>query len=215
MSVPEERSPIIVEDPAMRDGFTQVPNALLRHSTITLGAKIAYGVLLSSAWGKGSCFPGQETMAVDMGVSKRSVIIYLKQLQDEGLISIKRLGFGKTNIDTLHPLPRSAESALLEVQKTTPLEMQILHPKNTQIKKDPKKKTKNSNFESSKAPTPMKRAQPVIPEFKASHPDLWQAGCNGVAEFIKMVGRGLWTDEAMNVSQWQSHNETVSKQRQR
>jgi len=110
MSVPEERSPIIVEDPAMRDGFTQVPNALLRRSTITLGAKIAYGVLLSYAWGKGSCFPGQETMAVDMGVSKRSVIIYLKQLQDEGLISIKRLGFGKTNIYTLHPLPRSAEN---------------------------------------------------------------------------------------------------------
>ncbi len=208
-SVPEERSPIIVEDPAMRDGFTQVPNALLRHPTITLGAKIAYGVLLSYAWGKGSCFPGQETMAVDMGVSKRSVIIYLKQLQDEGLISIKRLGFGKTNIYTLHPLPRSADSALLEVQETTPLEVQILHPKNTQIKKDPKKKTKNSNFEGSKAPTPMTRVQPVTPEFKTTHPDLWQAGCSGVAEFIRVVGRGLWTDEAMNVSQWQAHTDAA------
>ncbi len=55
----------------------------------------------------------------------------------------------------------------------------------------------------------------VIPEFKSAHLDLWQAGCSGVAEFIKVVGRGLWGDEAMNVSQWQAHNETVSKQRQR
>ncbi len=61
----------------------------------------------------------------------------------------------------------------------------------------------------------MKRAQPMIPEFKASHPDLWRAGCSGVAEFIKIVGRGLWTDEGMNVSQWQAHKETVSKHRQR
>jgi len=41
-------------------------------------------------------------------------------------------------------------------------------PTNTQ-RKDSKKKMQISTFEDSKAPIPMKRAQPVIPEFKASH----------------------------------------------
>jgi len=34
-----------------------------------------------------------------------------------------------------------------------------------------------------------------------------------VAEFIKVVGRGLWTDEAMNVSQWQAHSDAAPKRR--
>jgi len=50
---------------------------------------------------------------------------------------------------------------------------------------------------------------------RKSHETGVTLGCSGVAAFIKIVGRGLWTDEEMNVSQWQAHKETVSKQRQR
>lgn len=98
----EERSPIVIVDDAMRGGFTQIPNAVLRNPNITTGAKVAYGVLLSYAWQDDHCFPGQERMARDMGVTERSVITYLKQLDESGLIDIKRRGLGKTNLYTIN-----------------------------------------------------------------------------------------------------------------
>ncbi len=61
----------------------------------------------------------------------------------------------------------------------------------------------------------MKRAQPVILEFKTTHPDLWRAGRSGVAEFIRVVGRGLWTDEATKVSQWRAHSDAAPKRGER
>jgi hypothetical protein len=140
--VPDESSPIIVEDESLRHGFTQLPNAILRDPTITLGGKIAYAMLLSYAWDKDSCFPGQERMATDMGVSRRSAIIFLQSLQRRGLISIKRRGMGKTNVYTIHHL-RSEESAPLDVQNTSQLEVQNLPTKNTQMKEDEKKKMKS------------------------------------------------------------------------
>lgn len=207
----DERSLIIVEDPLLREGFAQIPNGILRNPDLTIGAKVTYGVLLSYAWQKDSCFPGHDAMARDMGAGKRSVIMYLQQLQDAGLIRIQRRGQGKTNIYTILRR-RSAESALLDEQDSALLKVPILHPNNTQ-RKDSKKKTKISNFEDSKAPTPMTRARPVIPEFKTAHPDLWQAGCSGVAEFIRVVGRGLWSDERMNITQWKKNAKSGSTSR--
>ncbi len=202
----DERSLIIVEDPLLREGFAQIPNGILRNPDLTIGAKVTYGVLLSYAWQKDSCFPGHDAMARDMGAGKRSVIMYLQQLQDAGLIRIQRRGQGKTNIYTILRR-RSADSALLDEQDSALLKVPILHPNNTQ-RKDSKKKTKISTFE---LPTPMKSVTPVTPEFKTAHPDLWQAGCSGVAAFIKTVGRGLWTDEAVNVTQWRAHSESASQ----
>lgn len=42
------------------------------------------------------------------------------------------------------------------------------------------------------------------PDFKDLHPQLAVAGCSSTAEFIRIVGRGLWSDEEMNVTQWQA-----------
>ncbi|MDQ6834034.1 MAG: helix-turn-helix domain-containing protein, partial [Chloroflexota bacterium] len=134
----DDRSLIIVEDDALRDGFTQIPNAIVRHPGITPGAKVAYAVLLSYAWKDDRCFPGQERMSTDMAVSKPSVIAYLKQLQQAGLITITRRGQGKSNIYTL-PALRSKDSLLQEVKKTAPLEVKNFDSTNTQ-RKDPKKK---------------------------------------------------------------------------
>jgi DNA-binding transcriptional MocR family regulator len=168
VSVPDERSPIIVEDDALRDGFTQIPNIILRSPVISLGGKLAYATLLSYAWGKDSCFPGQERMARDMGVSKRSVIIFLQHLVRLGLISINRRGMGKTNIYTIHRLT-SAESAPLEVQKTTPTEVQNLRPKNTQGKEDPMKKTKSDTAASGGAR--LARPSPLPPTLPPTTPE--------------------------------------------
>ncbi|MFY0609956.1 MAG: helix-turn-helix domain-containing protein [Hyphomicrobiaceae bacterium] len=89
-------------DPVAAAGFTQVPNVILKSTDLSVGAKLAYAMLLSYAWQKDSCFPGQETLAADMGVSKRSVITFIKELDRAGFVSVKRQGLGQVNLYTLH-----------------------------------------------------------------------------------------------------------------
>ncbi len=89
-------------DPVAAAGFTQVPNVILKSTDLSVGAKLMYALLLSYAWQKESCFPGQETLATDMGVSKRSVVTFIKELDRSGFLSVKRQGLGKVNIYTLH-----------------------------------------------------------------------------------------------------------------
>lgn len=96
-----EKDTIIVEDEVLSEGFTQVPNILLKRVDISHGAKIAYALLLSYAWGKDRCFPGQDALARDMGVERKAVIRYLKELKDQGIVTVQRRGMGRTNIYTL------------------------------------------------------------------------------------------------------------------
>ena len=142
----EDTRHVIIEDEALAAGFTQIPNLVLRRSDLQPGAKLTYMVLLSYAWQQDHAYPGQDRLAADMGVSERSVITYLKQLQETGLVTIRRRGLGLTNVYVLHRLTaRSEKSALPEVQEPTALEVQDLRPKNTQGKK-----TQGEQFESSK-----------------------------------------------------------------
>lgn len=46
--------------------------------------------------------------------------------------------------------------------------------------------------------------------FKDLHPQLADAGCSGTAEFIRVVGRGLYGDEKMNVARWRGQSEAAS-----
>jgi len=200
------RSPIIVEDDALRGGFTQIPNSILRRTDINTGAKLTYMGLLSFAWQGDRCFPGQPRLAEEIGISPRAVWGHLQQLEERGLIAIQQRGQGKTNIYTIL---RIAESASLESHTSASQESQNLRTKNTQ-RKDPKNKMQNSKFE---LPPPIEIVRTVAPEFKTAHPDLWQAGCSGVAEFIRVVGRGLWSDEEMNVAQWQKNAKSGSTPR--
>jgi len=123
---PIEQAEIIIEDESLRGGFTQIPNALLRRADVTAGAKITYMALLSYAWGKDRCFPGQETLANDVGAGRRSVIRYLQELQEVGLLEIKRRGLGLTNVYVLKKMAvtsRSAKMAHQEVPTSTHPEM--------------------------------------------------------------------------------------------
>ncbi|MGD9670790.1 MAG: helix-turn-helix domain-containing protein [Hyphomicrobiaceae bacterium] len=95
---------IILEgfDPIAAGGFTQVPNVILKSADLSVGAKLAYAMLLSYAWQNDHCFPGQETLAEDMGVSKRSVVSFIKELTKSGHVTVKRQGLGHVNVYTLH-----------------------------------------------------------------------------------------------------------------
>lgn len=89
-------------DPVTAGGFTQVPNFLLRDSRLTIGAKLTYAMFLSYAWHNDRCFPGQERLAADMGMSVPSVSNFIAELGEHGFISIKRRGQGRTNLYTVH-----------------------------------------------------------------------------------------------------------------
>ena len=80
------------------EGFTQVPNHILRSEKLSPGAKLAYAMLLSYAWNNESCFPGQERLGKDMGVTDRSVRTYTQELEAYGFLKVKRRGLNKINV---------------------------------------------------------------------------------------------------------------------
>ncbi len=89
---------IVGADPVTRYGFTQVPNFILTKKELSVGAKLAYAMLLKYAWADDACFPGQLKLAEDMGAGERSVRTYLKELEAASLLEITQRGLGKTNI---------------------------------------------------------------------------------------------------------------------
>lgn len=98
----ERNIEIIGADPVTRHGFTQVPNFILTRKELSVGAKLAYAMLLKYAWNDDACFPGQLKLASDMGAGERSVRTYLKELEAAGALEIVQRGLGKTNLYRLH-----------------------------------------------------------------------------------------------------------------
>lgn len=89
-------------NPVLQGGFTQVPNFILKDAKLSLGAKVTYAMFLSYAWHNDSCFPGQDRLAEDMGMSRSRVTEFVGELEQSDLISIQRRGQGRTNIYTIH-----------------------------------------------------------------------------------------------------------------
>ncbi len=94
----ERNIEIASNDPIVRGGFTQVPNFILKNAGLSLGAKVTYAMFLHYAWHNESCFPGQERLAGDMGMSQSRVSEFIKELQTADLIEITRRGQGRTNL---------------------------------------------------------------------------------------------------------------------
>ena len=93
---------LVGADPITLHGFTQVPNFVLTQKDLSVGAKLAYAMLLKYAWGDQACYPGQLKLAEDMGAAERSVRTYLKELETVGVLEIRQRGLGKTNLYRLH-----------------------------------------------------------------------------------------------------------------
>ena len=110
---------IILEafDPVVADGFTQVPNFILKNPDLTVGEKITFAMFLSYAWHNDEVFPGQERLANDIGVTRQSVSTFIKGLEKKGFLTIKRRGQGKTNIYTLrHRVKQQSKSEKKQVR---------------------------------------------------------------------------------------------------
>ena len=89
---------IIGADLVSLHGFTQVPNFILTNKELSVGAKLYYAMLLKYAREKDYCFPGQQTLAEDMGSSERSVRTYQKELEDAKFLEVIQRGLGKTSL---------------------------------------------------------------------------------------------------------------------
>lgn len=89
-------------DALSQSGFTQVPNSVLKSPKLSPGAKLTYAMLLSYAWENEYCFPGQETLATDMGTGLRSVSRYVSELEREDFLAIHKRGQGRVNIYELN-----------------------------------------------------------------------------------------------------------------
>jgi hypothetical protein len=83
-------------------GFTQIPNHVLEDARLSFGARITYAMLLRYAWHHNFCFPGQDTLAKDMGTTDRQIRNLLTELKALGYLEIKRRGLGKTNVYILN-----------------------------------------------------------------------------------------------------------------
>src|SRR5665213_2321288 len=77
-------------DPIARGGFTQLPNFVLKSDALSLGAKVTYAMFLHYAWHNDHCFPGQDRLGDDMGMSRTRVNEFVKELEGAGLVEIHR-----------------------------------------------------------------------------------------------------------------------------
>ena len=89
---------IVGGDPLTQQGFTQIPNVILKTTKLSGGAKLAYTMLLSYAMQDDRCFPGQDRLGVDMGVSRQTANQYIKEMEQKGYVNIKRRGQGRSNL---------------------------------------------------------------------------------------------------------------------
>ncbi|AKX94355.1 hypothetical protein MOTHE_c15620 [Moorella thermoacetica] len=93
---------LIIDSPVLKKGFTSAPNAVLYDSSLSIGARWLYIILLSFAWQENECWPGHERLAQIAGCHRNTIEKYLKELRTAGLVSWKRRGLNQTNIYYLH-----------------------------------------------------------------------------------------------------------------
>ena len=74
-----------------------VPNWLLCRPEVSAGAKLCFARLGQYAGQDGSCFPNIESLAEELGTSRRQADRYLSELKEHRLIGCDRPGLGRTN----------------------------------------------------------------------------------------------------------------------
>jgi helix-turn-helix protein len=67
-----------------------IPLAILGSTDLSLGAKLTYGLLARYAGKTGECFPCEETLAANLGVSPRQIRRYIRELQTRQFLCSER-----------------------------------------------------------------------------------------------------------------------------
>lgn len=69
-----------------RPKFGVVLADVLRNPMLSTNAKALYALLCTYAQGKTECWPKNETLATDLGVTTRSIITWMNELVDAGIV---------------------------------------------------------------------------------------------------------------------------------
>src|SRR3712207_1269719 len=105
------------------NGFTQMPNSILKATHVSHSARFLYNILLSYCYKKDYCFPSYETLMEDMQCSSQALTTYLTELKANGLITVVRRGQGKTNLyyltEVVQPAPAPQEQQNTTAQSSS------------------------------------------------------------------------------------------------
>lgn len=112
---------VVLQDPTLRklEGFVQIPRFILKHPTLSFGARVTYSILLSYAWQEEFCFPAQEAIAKDLNCSVRQIQRLLTELKAAGFISWKQQGLNRPNTYYLLPLKTELSPKTPKTKDTT------------------------------------------------------------------------------------------------
>ena len=86
----ERVNQIIIENETLKAGFAALPYLVMDDLRLSLGARMTYAYLLKFAWQEGSTFVSQATLAKHMGLGKRQLQRYLRELLETGYLAIER-----------------------------------------------------------------------------------------------------------------------------
>lgn len=154
-------------------GFTQFWNVVLLNGRLSIGARMLWATLAYYARQSDQAWPGQERIAVTMGVGERTVRTYLRELEDSGLVTTKRR-MSRSNLYRLHD-PSPAYMAEVDRQMLPPGEAESADEKKTQDEEDAEGNKRTEGDGGRAAATPGASPQslpgmepPVSPEQRAS-----------------------------------------------
>lgn len=137
-SLEEWQKTLDFEGGFLKRGFTQVPNALLFDSKVSVGARMTLICLMQFAW-KGDPFPGQKRLGEMLAVTDRTVRDYLIELRDAGYIKVFRRGRGQTNvyrIVQLKMLSVTEESSGLDRKQSSAVERKQASGEEYEVEQD-------------------------------------------------------------------------------
>jgi DNA-binding MarR family transcriptional regulator len=77
--------------------YTKVPNAVLEDHRLTVPARMTYALLKKAGRGGEKTWVSQRRLAEQLGVCRRTVRNYLRELETAGLIRRERRPMGSTN----------------------------------------------------------------------------------------------------------------------
>jgi hypothetical protein len=100
----EEFAPRTVTSENLAGGFTQVPDSILRDTTLPCSARLVYEYLLLCCRQNDRCWPSVQRIAENLGISRRTIIRMIKLLNERGYIKKVRRGLTRTNLYFITPL---------------------------------------------------------------------------------------------------------------
>lgn len=112
------------------DNYVRLAYTLIRDCDISDGAFRLYSVLLIYCRQEATAWPGQETLAKDIGRSVRQVQYLLSQLKDIGLVDWKQNGHSSNRY---HVFKAPLKGRFADTQNISPLDTQNISRLDTQL----------------------------------------------------------------------------------